>query len=259
MKKICDLVVRENKSLNNNYCLLKVTPIDGSILPPMQPGQFAQIKIDGSPKTFLRRPISINFVDTSKNELWLLVQIIGEGTKTLSRLKVNDTLNIVLPLGNTFELPQSKNDNILLVGGGVGIAPMLFLGCNLAKDGYSVNFLLGARSKEDLLELDEFSKYGNVYTTTEDGSYGETGYVTNHSILENINFKNIYTCGPKPMMVAIARYANIHHVTCQVSLENMMACGFGACLCCVEKTIKGNVCACTEGPIFNINELTWID
>lgn len=259
MKKMLDLLVTENTKLNNSYCLIKLTTTDQSSLPEMFPGQFVQIKVEGSPSTFLRRPISVNYVDKATNELWLLIQMIGEGTKAVGLCKKGDILNLVFPLGNTFTIPESKKSNLLLVGGGVGIAPMLFLGANLAAEGYNVNFLLGARSKNDLLELDEFAKYGNVYTTTEDGSHGEKGFVTSHTVLNNSEFTNVYTCGPKPMMVAIAKYAHQHNIDCEVSLENMMACGFGACLCCVEKTIKGNVCACTEGPVFNIKDLRWLD
>lgn len=259
MKKMLDLLVTENTKLNNNYCLIKLTTLDGSALPDMFPGQFVQVKVDMAPNTFLRRPISINFVDKNKNELWLLIQIIGEGTKVMSTYLKGSIMNLIFPLGNTFKIPSDKNKELLLVGGGVGIAPMLFLGAELFHKGHKVNFLLGARSKNDLLELDHFNEYGNVYTTTEDGSHGEKGFVTNHSILKNKEFTNVYTCGPKPMMVAIAKYAFNNHIACEVSLENMMACGFGACLCCVEKTIKGNICACTEGPVFNIKDLTWLD
>ena len=117
-------------------------------------------------------------------------------------------------------------------------------------------FLLGARSKKDLLMLDEYAKLGRVFITTEDGTEGEKGFVTNHSVL-NEHFDSIYTCGPTPMMKAVAHYAKEHDITCEVSLENMMACGLGACLCCVEKTTEGNLCVCKEGPVFNINRLLW--
>jgi dihydroorotate dehydrogenase electron transfer subunit len=116
--------------------------------------------------------------------------------------------------------------------------------------------LLGARSGKDLLELDEFEKYGEVCVSTEDGSVGEKGLVTQHSVL-NRECGMIYCCGPAPMMKAVAAIAKQKSICCEVSLENMMACGVGACLCCVEKTVKGNVCVCTEGPVFNINDLTW--
>ena len=119
-------------------------------------------------------------------------------------------------------------------------------------------FLLGARSAKDLLQLSEFEKYGKVYVTTEDGSRGERGYVTSHTILSEESFDMIYTCGPKPMMVAVAKYAKEHGIECEVSLENHMACGLGACLCCVEDIKdEGNVCVCKEGPVFNIKKLLW--
>lgn len=259
MNKMLDLVVTENITLNNNYCLIKLTTTDQSKLPEMKPGQFVQVRVDNSATTFLRRPISINFVDRITNELLLLVQMIGDGTRAMGQYKKGDIVNLLLPLGNTFSTFEDKDKPLLLVGGGVGIAPMLFLGSVLKKQGYKICFLLGARSQKDLLQLEEFEKYGEVYTTTEDATHGEKGYVTNHSLLTKPDFGAIYTCGPKPMMVAVSKYAHQHNIDCEVSLENMMACGFGACLCCVEKTVKGNVCVCTEGPVFNIKNLTWID
>lgn len=261
MKKMLDLVVTDNVQLNDNYFLLKLTTSDKSELPEALPGQFVEVKVDNSPTTFLRRPISVNFIDKVTNELWLLVQKIGDGTRKMSEYKKGDDINLLLPLGNSFSLPEktSEKSELLLVGGGVGTAPMLFWGAVLASQGYKPKFLLGARSKKDLLQLDDFAKYGELYCTTEDGSFGEKGYVTNHSVLNNKNFSKIYTCGPKPMMIAVAKYAHANNIECEASLENTMACGFGTCLCCVENTKRGNVCVCTEGPVFNTKELKWID
>lgn len=259
MKKyMLDLKVTENLRPHKNYCLLKLTM--ERPLPDMLPGQFVQVKVDGSPTTYLRRPISINFVDRSKNELWLLIQLIGDGTRKMAEYKPGDTMNIMLPLGNSFTIPAAGEENkkLLLIGGGVGTAPMLYLGACLKAAGFEPTFLLGARSKDDVLQIDNFLQYGEVLVTTEDGSLGEKGYVTNHSVLKNVRFDRIYTCGPKPMMMAVARYAAQEGIDCEVSLENTMACGIGACLCCVENTREGHVCVCTEGPVFNINKLTWL-
>lgn len=258
MKKyILDLEVTENLSLHSNYVLLKLTD-PAAPLPAMMPGQFAELRVDGSSTTYLRRPISINFVDRERNEVWFLVQLVGDGTRKLAELQAGQRLNVIMPLGNTFTLPfDIANEELLLVGGGVGVAPMLYLGEQIALRGGKANFLLGARSGKDLLQLDDFMRYGHVFTTTEDGSHGEKGYVTQHSILQTKHFTRIYTCGPKPMMVAVARYARERSIACEVSLENTMACGIGACLCCVENTVDGHICACTEGPVFDINKLLW--
>ena len=240
MKKyILDLTVTENVRLHANYVLLKLT--SPSPLPEMLPGQFAEIRVDGSPTTFLRRPISINYVDRQRNEVWFLIQLIGDGTRQLGEAKAGDTVNVVLPLGNGFTMPEKASNKLLLVGGGVGTAPMLYLGEQLAKNGSRPTFLLGARSDKDLLQLEQFAAYGDVYTTTEDGSHGEKGYVTQHSILNKVQFEQIYTCGPKPMMMAVAKYARSKDIACEVSLENTMACGIGACLCCVENTTEGGI------------------
>lgn len=226
MKKyILDLVVSENIQLNDNYVLLKMTaPTE---LPDMLPGQFAELEVEGSSKTFLRRPISINFIDKDNNEVWFLIQLVGDGTRHLAAVKRGQTINVILPLGNSFTMPENASERLLLVGGGVGTAPMLFLGEQLSKKGFTPNFLLGARSQNDLLQLNEFTQYGNVFTTTEDGSMGEKGYVTQHSLLSTQTFNKIYTCGPKPMMMAVAKYAKTNNIECEVSLENTMACGFG--------------------------------
>ena len=255
MKKyILDLRVKSVEKVGGRYSLLKLT--HEQPLPEMVPGQFVEVRVDNSPSTFLRRPISINFVDRDANELWLLVAAIGEGTRHITTLKPGDTLNCVLPLGNGFTMPKSSSDRVLLVGGGVGVAPLLFMGAEMKRNGIEPTFLLGARSAADLLEIDLFRRYGRVCITTEDASEGEKGFVTNHSVLGE-KFDMIATCGPKPMMVAVARYAYKAGVECEASLENMMACGLGACLCCVEKTTEGNLCVCKEGPVLNIKKLLW--
>lgn len=255
MKKfILDLRVSGVERLSEQHVLIRLT--DDMPLPDMLPGQFVEVRVDGTPATFLRRPISINFVDREQNELWLMVAMVGEGTRQLGRLQVGDRLNCVLPLGNGFS-PLASQHAPLLVGGGVGVAPLLYLGAELKRKGVMPTFLLGGRNAENLLELDLFNKYGRVCVTTEDGSAGEKGFVTNHSVLQE-SFDGIYTCGPTPMMKAVARYAHEHVIDCEASLENMMACGLGACLCCVEKTTEGNLCVCKDGPVFNINRLLWL-
>ena len=257
MKKyILDLKVRAVEHLNARYVLLKLTD-DRAALPEMLPGQFVEVRIDESPSTMLRRPISINYVDRDANELWLLVALVGDGTRRLGSLSAGDTLNCVLPLGNGFTMANRPDERILLVGGGVGVAPLLYFGERLKAMGAVPTFLLGARSASDLLMLDRFQAIGNVAVTTEDGSMGEKGFVTNHSLLQQATFDRISTCGPKPMMVAVARYAAQANIPCEASLENLMACGLGACLCCVEKTVDGNLCVCTEGPVFDTRRLLW--
>lgn len=256
MKKyLIDLQVIGVEKVGGRYVLIRLT--DTKPLPEMLPGQFVELRVDGSPNTFLRRPISIYLVDREKNELWLLVAVVGDGTRRLARLQPGDMLNALLPLGNGFTLPTSTDGRPLLVGGGVGVAPLLFLGQQLAARGIEPTFLLGARTSTDLPMLSLFRQLGRVFLTTEDGSEGERGFVTNHSILTEESFTFVYSCGPKPMMMAVARYANRADVPCEVSLENVMACGLGACLCCVEKTIEGNKCVCKEGPVLNIKKLLW--
>lgn len=256
MKKyVLDLTISSLEHINDRYALIKLTHSEA--LPPILPGQFVEVRVDNSSTTFLRRPISISFVDYQTNELWLLVAAVGDGTRALVSMKKGDRLNCILPLGNSFSIPERPSTKILLVGGGVGGAPLLYFGKVLKDRGMNPAYLLGARSARDLLLLDEFRKYGKVYITTEDASAGERGFVTNHSVLKQENFEQISTCGPKPMMMAVARYAASAGIYCEASLENKMACGLGACLCCVEGTKRGNVCVCKDGPVFNVKELSW--
>lgn len=256
MKKfILDLTVNSVEALSNKHVLIKLT--DDKPLPEMLPGQFVEVRVDNSPSTFLRRPISINNVDYDRNELWLLVAAVGDGTRQLQKLQKGDHLNCMLPLGNSFTMPTDSTQKVLLVGGGVGVAPLLYFGKRIKAMGGEPTFLLGARSAKDVLERELFEQVGRVLITTEDGSEGEKGFVTNHSVLAQEHFDRISTCGPKPMMMAVARYAFKNDIECEVSLENKMACGVGACLCCVEKTVEGNKCVCKEGPVMNIKKLTW--
>ena len=255
-KYVLDLRVTSVEQLSERYLLLTATNPAGP-LPEMQPGQFAQLRIDESKETFLRRPISLHCVDYQRNEVGFLVQKVGKGTASLWEKRPGSTLNAILPLGKGFTMPKSPKQKVLLVGGGVGIAPLLFMGTEMQKMGANPTFLLGARSKSDLLRLDAYRACGDVYVTTEDGSEGEKGFVTQHSILQREKFENIAVCGPKPMMLAMTCYAKQAGIPCEVSLENMMACGLGACLCCVEDTKDGNVCVCKEGPVFNVEKLKW--
>ena len=256
MKYVLDLRVTRVERLGERHLLLVATNPKGA-LPDMCPGQFAQLRIDDSKDTFLRRPISIHNLDREKNEVSFLVQMVGEGTSSLRKKQPGSVLNAVLPLGRGFTMPTSAAEQFLLVGGGIGIAPLLFMGREMQRMGVRPAFLLGARSASDLLLLDAYRACGDVYVTTEDGTEGEKGFVTQHSVLQQKRFDRIAVCGPKPMMMAMASYARREGVPCEVSLENMMACGLGACLCCVEDTVDGNVCVCKEGPVFDIKKLKW--
>ncbi|MBR6629236.1 MAG: dihydroorotate dehydrogenase electron transfer subunit [Bacteroidaceae bacterium] len=256
MKKyILDLTVREALNVGKQFVLLRLT--SENPLPEMLPGQFVEVRVDETPSVLLRRPISIHYYDKNANELGLLVQLVGNGTRWMATLKAGDVLNVVLPLGNGFTLPADNTVRPLLVGGGVGVAPLLYLGMKLKEMGITPTFLLGSRTENELMQIAEFEKVGRVFITTENGAVGEQGYVTQHSVLAREQFDQVYTCGPKPMMVAVARWAKSAGVACEVSLENKMACGVGACLCCVEDTKEGNVCVCKEGPVFSIDKLSW--
>lgn len=255
-KKVSDFVVTDNIQLNEtNYLIRLQAP---SALPVIKPGQFVNVDINNATEVFLRRPFSVFEVDYKSNILSIIVKILGRGSKKLTEVKAGDILSLIYPLGRHFSYPE-KNERILAIGGGSGLAPMLFLARESGLPSDQVDILIGARSASDHVDLQSYSKYGNIYYTTEDGTKGTKGFVIHHPIFTgNLNqYDKIYACGPDGMMKAVAREAKKAGVECEVSLENLMACGFGVCLCCIEPTVKGNVCVCTEGPVFNINELKW--
>jgi dihydroorotate dehydrogenase electron transfer subunit len=253
-KTVQDFHVVDNKKIKKDFFIL--TLATANQLPLILPGQFVQVRIDDSPQTFLRRPFSVHDVDYANNTVKLLVQIAGKGTESLASKGKGDSINLVCPLGNSFTMP-GKEDKILLVGGGCGIAPLYFLAKYLRSNSYEFDILMGFRNRDRILEYEEYTKLARVFITTEDGSEGEKGFVTQHSQLTKEKYTRIYCCGPDAMMKSIGKYALKHNIHCEVSLENLMGCGFGVCLCCIVDTVEGNVCSCTEGPVFNINKLKW--
>jgi dihydroorotate dehydrogenase electron transfer subunit len=269
MKKyITDFSVVTNERLSDRLFLLRLSPADGSPIATCLAGQFAELRVDNEPRVFLRRPISIHRVDRVNNEMWLLIQRAGDGTNKLAELRARELLNIIYPLGKGFTIDaDAQKKNYLLIGGGVGVAPLLETGYQLKEQGAQVSFLLGGKSCTDIAQVAQFVNIGKVYITTEDGSVIEgldcqRGFVTQHSVLREGAFDAIRVCGPGPMMKAVAKVVsgwkqNERPHFCEVSLENKMACGLGVCLCCVENTKDGHKCVCTDGPVFDIKDLKW--
>jgi dihydroorotate dehydrogenase electron transfer subunit len=255
MKKIEEFTVLGHRWLNYKTFILDLEASE--TMPGILPGNFAEIEVGNSPKVFLRRPFSVYDVNPGAKTISFFVKVIGEGTRLLGEARKGDKLNLIYPLGNSFSVPEGNR--VLVVGGGSGIAPFILYARLLREHGKEITFLFGARSEEDIVLTDKFREYGEVLVTTEDGSLGEKGLVTQHSLFSRpvLPFDHIATCGPDPMMKAIAGIAKANGISCEASLENTMACGFGACLCCIVETVNGNKCVCTEGPVFNIKDLKW--
>jgi dihydroorotate dehydrogenase electron transfer subunit len=251
MKHCDNFVVSEKKFLNSSFFKLKLK--SKKTLPEINPGQFVEVQVNSDSKVLLRRPISINGVDSQTNEISLIIQTVGQGTKELAKINEGEEINLVYPLGNGFNI---EGENPLLVGGGVGIAPLLYLAKNFHAKGIKPKVLLGFRSQEQMIDLKEYEKYADVYISTQDGSVGSKGLVTENEIFTQ-SYDTIYTCGPTPMMKAISDYSLKNNIKCYASLENKMACGIGACLCCVQNTTEGHKCTCTEGPVFNVKDIIW--
>jgi dihydroorotate dehydrogenase electron transfer subunit len=253
-KRIEDFTVTENRRLADKFYVIKLS--SSTPLPEILPGQFAEALVTDSPATFLRRPLSVHDVDFSENTISLLIQVAGKGTEHLSRLQPGEKLNLIYPLGNSFTLPQ-KGESVLLTGGGCGMAPLFYLGRKVIESGAYPHFALGFRNRSRIIGQDEFRKLGEVHLATEDGSEGYRGFVTGIPAFREEKWDRVYSCGPELMMKAVAAECLGRDIFCEVSLENMMACGIGACLCCVVPTTSGNLCTCTDGPVFNVLNLKW--
>lgn len=252
-----DFIITEKTVFPSRSCLLWLKSADGKALPECLPGQFVQVeaKCQG---VFLRRPISI--CDIKDDRIALFIKPVGKGSEYLTSRNPGDSLNMILPLGHGFDTGISGNAQVLLVGGGVGAAPLVMLSKVISEKGASVDVAIGGRTITDVERLQNlYDRTADVHFSTDDGTYGEKGLITQNSVFER-HFDRIYCCGPTPMMRAVAKIAGLKGVWCELSLENHMACGLGACLCCVQETNdSGNVCVCTEGPVFNINRLeSWI-
>ena len=211
------------------------------------PGQFVNIKIEGK---FLRRPISV--CDYDKDSLTLIYKVVGVGTEILSRCKENDILDILTGLGNGYDTKKS-GDSPLLLGGGVGVPPLYNLCRKLVAEGKKPTVILGFNSSCDVFYENEFKALGaNVLVTTADGSYGIRGFVTD--AMASVDYSYFYTCGPEPMLKAILAKAT---TSGQLSFEERMGCGFGACMGCSCKTITGYKRICKEGPVMEKEEILW--
>ncbi len=236
------------------------------------PGQFIHVKCSKDNYPLLRRPLSIHRIDKEKGEISILFQVIGEGTKLLAQKEVRDNLDILGPIGNGFNIyPESKK--IIIIGGGIGVAPLLALCEESIRQGKEVRVLIGALKKELVIEEENFRKLGaKVDVASNDGSYKYKGLVTDlleRIIKEGWLADQIFACGPKLKLKKVVEVSLEAHIDCQVSLEERMACGIGACLGCVCKIKtrdkkEGKVKyefkrVCVDGPVFRGSEVVWDD
>ena len=210
-------------------------------------GQFINIKIDGM---YLRRPISV--CDCEDGVITIIYKVVGKGTEAMSDMKEGTKLDILTDLGNGYDLSKS-GDKPLLLGGGVGVPPLYLLAKKLIADGKNVSVILGFNTKDEVFYEDEFKAIGaNVTITTVDGSYGIKGFVTD--AMSEMDYTYFYTCGPEPMLKAIYKTAK---TSGQMSFEERMGCGFGACMGCSCKTITGYQRICKDGPVLEKQEILW--
>lgn len=211
-------------------------------------GQFINIQLDG---LYLRRPISV--CDCDEIVVTIIYKVVGRGTEQLSKMKVGDCVDVLTGLGNGYDLSLS-GDKPVLLGGGVGVPPLYMLAKKLTEQGKDVSVVLGFNTKDEVFYEQEFKDLGcNVTVTTVDGSYGVKGFVTDAYPSDYTYF---YTCGPEPMLKAIYKTAL---TSGQMSFEERMGCGFGACMGCSCKTIAGYKRICKDGPVMKKEEILWED
>lgn len=244
-----------NERVKNNYWLLRLECAE--IAGKACPGQFIEIRVGEGAEPLLRRPISIH--DAHKAGISLFYETVGRGTRMLSERARGSLLDVIGPLGNGFACDGlNKKNRIVLVAGGMGVAPLVFLAKRLKTIEPLV--LIGARTKAQVVCLREFKDAGcSVKIATDDGSAGFKGKVTGllESCLGQGGFSQIFACGPDPMLKAVANMARDNSIGSQLSLEEHMACGIGACLGCVVNTKNGYKRVCKEGPVFSGEELVW--
>lgn len=243
MKRTEKLTVRENLRLNPTVFKMVLSGTEASF----EPGQFVEAAVEG---LTLRRPIS---VADSTDGLTLIYKTVGVGTEKMSRLSVGDSLDVLLPLGNGFDREKAKKP--LLIGGGIGIAPMLFLAKKFVADGIRPTLLLGAAKKEDMFLLDEFAALGELVVCTDNGSLGIRSNVTDVLKSNDIDFDYYYACGPAVMLAALKKLGRRG----EISLEARMGCGFGACMGCTVLTKSGAKRVCADGPVFEAEEVIFND
>lgn len=238
------LKVLENSALTENVYKMV---LKGDVSEVKKPGQFINIKLDGF---YLRRPISV--CDKVDDTLTIIYKVVGEGTEYMATLTEGAELDTLLGLGNGFDVSAS-DDTALLLGGGVGVPPLYMLCKELINAGKKVTVCLGFNTKSEVFYENEFKALGaDVRVATVDGSYGTKGFVTN--LFDDVDYSYFYTCGPEPMLKAVFN-------TCksdgELSFEERMGCGFGACMCCSCKTVTGYKRICKEGPVMKKEEILW--
>ncbi|MEW6490553.1 MAG: dihydroorotate dehydrogenase electron transfer subunit [Thermodesulfobacteriota bacterium] len=249
------VVHREN--VGGEYYRLRLRPAQPF---PSVPGQFVMVKVSDGLDPLLRRPLSIHRVAASEaGEFEVLFRVVGAGTRRLARVHVGERVDVLAPLGRGFRLEAGRP---LLVAGGIGVAPLLYLADAFLARGVRPKLLLGGRADRDVLCHDDFACLAVPYAlATEDGSLGEPGLVTRlleKELEEGPGGVGVYACGPSPMLAAVARLCGAAAVPCQVSLEAHMACGVGACLgCVVPGTGQPYLRVCKEGPVFDAGEIDW--
>lgn len=252
MKNFVKGKIEKIEFLSKDYLKLKISLPDEKF--SFQPGQFVMLSEQNSEITF-SRPFSV--LNWENNYIEILIKILGKFTKRIPKIKEKEEINLLGPLGNSFK----REERVALVAGGYGIAPLFFYLKKYSKI-KNIYLFYGGKTEKDILlleNLEKLLKKKNLFIGTEDGSLGEKGLITDifQKNLNKIKIEKVYACGPLPMFKSLKEICNREKLDLYVSMDPIMACGYGVCLGCVIPTFKGNICACTEGPIFNFKDILW--
>lgn len=264
-KKIITKILN-NEKISSDIYRMKIASL--YLARSARPGQFVEVMCSGDDSIILRRPFGVHRI--FGNGIEILYEVVGKGTGFLSKKRPGDTIDVIGPLGNGFDIKPSEAKEAILVAGGIGVAPLMSLADKIAAsvERIGISVFIGAKTKKHILCAEEFKKIGaKIHVATDDGSLGYKGFVTDllKKFLPNTQYpirNTIYACGPRPMLKALSHITVKYKIACQISLEERMACGVGVCLGCPVKVRKNNTqyeykMVCKDGPVFSAREVLW--
>ncbi len=262
IQELSGCVVSNDRAGDGLYVMRILAPC---IAESVQPGQFVHLLVPSIESHILRRPFSVYATDSNEGAIDVLYQVVGSGTKAMSGLCEHNSISVMGPIGHGWVVPENAK-RVMLVGGGVGAAPLYMLCQNCLRAGIDTTVVLGAATHEKLATYSRFRELlgAEPICATDDGSFGHAGFCTevvadelNKAKTDGKPYDWFASCGPYPVMKIVSKLAREAEIKCHVSMEEHMACGCGACLGCIVKTTNGNARACVDGPVFCSEDIIW--
>ena len=251
-------VIQKNKQIGPRLHIMRLE--SPQIAEQVQPGQFVHMKLEGLEAHILRRPFSVFDVSVEKGTISIIYQVVGEGTDYMTSMEKGKTVDLIGSVGHGWTVPEA-GQRVLIVGGGVGAAPLYILSKQAKKAGAKVDIVLGAATHDALVTLPFYIETHGIepVCATDDGTYGYHGFCTEpvKELLAKSHYDKVYVCGPELLMHIIANVCAEAGVACELSMERRMACGVGACLSCIVETVDGRKRSCVDGPVFPAEKVVW--